>query len=702
MNALHKLLRPRSIAVIGASADPEKTSGKPVHYLLKHGFDGKVFPVNPKAGEINGLVCYANIASLPEAPDVAIVLLGASRTQQAIRELAAIGTGAAIVVASGYSETGSDGAQRQAELLQAAGAMRILGPNTIGLVNLTDRITLSASGALASDELCDGCIGLISQSGGILGALLSRASARGIGFSKLISTSNEVDLDLADFVDVLADDPATRVIALYVESIRRPAAFRAAARKAAALGKPIVAYKVGRSASGAQAAASHTGAMAGADASYDALFAEVGIHRARSFSDLLDVPLALSAGRRLQGNRIAVLTSTGGAGTLVADSLGLEGFELPGPDTRTSAALLALQQGDHAALDRNPIDVTLAGLQPGLLRSAIRIALQSDGYDALVVVVGSSAVAQPALMAEALRDSLSLSDKPLLAYISPHAPQAAALLSQYGIAAFTSPESIGAAFSAMRAKSTFQPTAAGQSVDRRRPVTWDPEMTGSLDEAQAKNLFAQFGIPGVAEVVVRNAQDAEAAARSLGPRVVLKILSRDITHKSDVGGVAVNVPVAGIAARISDMSGEVARRSGINPEGFLLQEMVHDAEEVIVGLHRDSLGAAILIGMGGVLAELIHDTTVLLLPEDGTALSAAQVEAGLKQLKTWPLLNGYRGRPAADVAALIDAVLAFAGMVTTLGDRLVEAEINPLFVKAWGQGVSAADGVVILQSQASG
>ncbi|HCQ47126.1 MAG TPA: 6-carboxyhexanoate--CoA ligase, partial [Achromobacter sp.] len=266
MSGIQKLLRPRSVAVVGASADPAKTSGRPVAYLQKHGFDGRIYPVNPKASEIGGLRCYPDIRSLPEAPDVAIVLLSAQRTQQAIAELAAMGTGAAIVLASGYSETGDVGARRQRELCEAAGSMRILGPNTIGLVNLTDRITLSASGALEVDELTRGAVGLVSQSGGILGALLSRAAARGIGFSKLISTSNEVDLDLADFVDALVDDPATRVIALYVESIRNPRTFRAAARKAAAAGKPIVAFKVGRSASGAQAAASHTGALAGADA----------------------------------------------------------------------------------------------------------------------------------------------------------------------------------------------------------------------------------------------------------------------------------------------------------------------------------------------------------------------------------------------------------------------------------------------------
>ena len=226
MNAIERLIRPRSVAIIGASADPEKTSGRPVSFLLKHGFAGEIYPVNPKAGRIGELVCYPDIASLPAVPDVGIVLLGAERAHLAVRELSQRGAAAAIVLASGFTETGDEGALRQKQLMEAAGSMRILGPNTIGLVNLTDSIVLSASGALAMDHFPAGSVGLVSQSGGILGALLSRAAARGIGLSKLVSTSNEADLELSDFIEFLADDEATKVIALYVEAIRNPARFR--------------------------------------------------------------------------------------------------------------------------------------------------------------------------------------------------------------------------------------------------------------------------------------------------------------------------------------------------------------------------------------------------------------------------------------------------------------------------------------------
>lgn len=697
MDAISRLLQPRSVAIIGASADPTKTAGRPVAYLQKHGYAGQILPVNPKADRIGDLPCYADIASLPVVPDVGIVLLGAERAHLAVRDLAARGTAAAIVLASGYTETGEDGARRQQQLIEAAGSMRILGPNTIGLVNLTDKIVLSATGALEVDHFPVGGIGVVSQSGGILGSLLSRASARGIGLSKLISTSNEVDLELADFVDHLVDDEATKVIALYVETLRNPQKFRAAALKAARAGKPVVAFKIGRSEAGAAAAVSHTGAMAGADRMYDALFRQTGVIRAQCFGDLLDIPVALATGRKLRGNRVAILTSTGGAGTLVSDDLGLHGFDTPAPDAATAAALRALQTGSEAVLDRNPIDVTLAGLRPDLLRGAITALLASPSYDALIIIVGSSSLAQPELMAGAIQDCLPLTDKPVMAYLSPHAPEIGVLLTQRGVPAFSAAESCTAALGAMLATSRF---AASDELQTAGPVVpVDGFAPGSLDEAQAKQLFARFGVPCAREIIVSTPTEAEAAARVLagpnGGRVVLKILSSQITHKSDVGGVAVGLSAETVAARLAQMAAEVEAKAGVRPKRYLVQEMVGGGTELILGMHRDPLGTAILLGMGGVTAELFKDTTMRLLPVQG-GLSRAEALSMAKDLKTWPLLDGFRGRPKADVDALVDAIVAFSRMAAQLGERLVEAEINPVFVLPQGLGVRAADGVVVL------
>ncbi|MFM0476895.1 acetate--CoA ligase family protein [Paraburkholderia strydomiana] len=704
MNAISKLMRPASVAVIGASADTAKTSGRPVAYLRKHGFDGDIYPVNPRYESIDGLTCYPDIASLPQAPDVGIVLLGAERAHLAVRDLASRGTAAAIVLASGYAETGEEGAKRQAQLIEAAGSMRVLGPNTIGLVNLTDHITLSASGALETDAFTVGGIGVVSQSGGILGSLLSRAAARGIGLSKLVSTSNEADLDMADFVDYLVDDDSTSVIALYMEGLRHPERFRRAALRAAAAGKPVVVFKIGRSESGARSAVSHTGALAGSDRMYDALFSQIGVIRAQTFSDLLDIPHALATRRKLAGRRIAILTSTGGAGTLVTDSLGMAGFETPPPDEATAAKLRALQTGDHAVLDRNPIDVTLAGLQPALLRGAIGTLLDSPTYDAVAVIVGSSGLAMPDLMAGAIRDSLPGSDKPVMAFVSPHAPEITRLLNEHEVPAFPSPESVTSALAAMWQHGRFrQPTATtgDQHAEAEAEVNVDVSdlPSGSLNEAQAKALFARFGVPVVRERVVTDPDEAASAARELGGKVVLKLLSSTITHKSDVGGVAVGLTADSIGARLNRMRDDVETATGVPANAFLVQEMVSGGTELILGLHRDPLGTALLLGMGGVTAELFKDTTMRLLSADAPFSRDDALEM-IHELKTWPLLNGYRGRPRADVDALVSAIVAFARMAVRLGERIVEAEINPIFVLPAGQGVRAADGVAVLASTA--
>ncbi len=729
------LFKPRSVAVIGASADASKTSGRPIAYLQQHGFAGAIYPVNPRVSEIKGLTCYPSIAALPEVPDVAMLLLGADRAEGAVRELAALGVKACIVLASGYAETGEAGAARQTALLTAASRvdgglsglsglppMRLLGPNTIGLVNLTDSIVLSPSGALDMQTLSHGSISVVSQSGGILGSLLSRASARGVGLAKLISTSNEVDIDLADCVDYLADDPATEVIVLYIETVRNVARFKAACHKArqanGGLGKPIVAFKIGRSEAGAQAAVSHTGAMAGSDRMYDALFARCGVIRAQVFSDLLDIPLALCTGKKLNGKRVAILTSTGGAGTLVSDSLGLAGFEAPAPDAATALKLRATQTGDHAVFDKNPIDVTLAGLQPAVLRGAVAALLASASYDALIVIVGSSGVAQPSLMADAiagaLTDAPDFAHKPVLAYVSPHSPEAAAVLSSLGVPAFTAPESCAQALLGMQQQAQYQhqrqhqgqhqgqhQESASPSAEAAPLIVIPSQLNGALNEFEAKQIFAQFGVPATRETVVANsgeaAQAAQAMAQSVGlsgsQKFVLKILSNSLTHKSDVGGVAVNLTQAQVGARLDQMRADVQRHAGVVCDQFLLQDMVTGGVEMILGMHRDPVGSAILLGMGGTAAELLEDTALRLCPVD-----RAGARDMLESLKTWPLLNGYRGRPLADVDALLDAVVAFSNMVEALGERLVTAEINPLFVLPQGQGARAADAVMVLAS----
>lgn len=695
--SLERLFRPRSVALIGASSDPAKIGGRPLHFLVKHGFTGDIWPVNPRAETIGGLPCYPDIGSLPGAPDVAMVLVGPAHAEASIRDLASLGTGAAIVLAGGFAESGDDGAARQAALLQAAGGMRLLGPNTIGLLNMTDDITLSASGALDVENRYKGGVAVVSQSGGILGSLMSRAAARGVGLSHLIATGNEADIDAADAVSYLAGDHDTRVIALYLETVRKPTLFRDAAMAAASAGKKLVIYKVGRSEAGARSAASHTGALAGEDRVFDAYVRRIGAIRANRFSDLIDIPAALAVAPRLKGNRIAIVTHTGGAAGLVADICGMSGFETPAPGAETTRRLAAILQDDGFAPNRNPVDLTLAGLDPEVTYRAIMTLAESADFDAVIPVVGSSSVGRPHLVADPVIRAKETVTKPLIVYTSPSAPGIVTRLNAAEIPAFDTPEACATALDALRDADPPRrdPAATDRPANDRSTIPSHlKDRTGNLNEAEAKQLFAAFGIGSVRESVISTPEEAQAAAAALGSQVVVKILARGVLHKTEAGGVRLNVQPEHAPQVCTRIAADVLAAGVTAHEGFLIQEQITDATEIIMGFRRDPvLGPALLLGAGGTLAEIYEDFGICLLPA-----TAADIRGALEDLKIATVLKGYRGKPPADINALVDAAIGFSRMCLALGDRLADAEINPLFVRSDGRGVAAADGLVVLGS----
>ena len=691
---LDRLFRPKSVALIGASTDPGKIGGRPLHFLVKHGFAGAIWPVNPNADAIEGIDCYPDIQSLPGPPDVAMVLVGPAQVAASVRALREIGTGVAIVLAGGFAEIGEDGMRRQGALIDAAGGMRVLGPNTIGLLNVTDGITLSASGALDVEDRYRGGVAVASQSGGILGSLLSRAAALGVGLSHLIATGNEADIDVGDAVAFLAGDDATRVIALYLETIRKPNQFRRAAAAAAEAGKKLVIYKVGRSDAGARSAASHTGALAGEDRMFDALFRQVGAIRVDRYSDLIDVSMGLSLAPKLSGNRIAILTHTGGAAGLVADICGAAGFDIPGPET--VRRLTSLLQDDGFAPDRNPVDLTLAGLDPEITYQAIVALSESGDFDAVIPIVGSSSVGRPHLVADPVIQAMETVRIPVMVYCSPTAPEIVRRLNATGVPAFDSPEACASVLSALR-DGTADPPARRRERERCEteiPPEIPPafrDLTGPLNEAEAKRLFAAFGVNSVRETVVTSPADAPAAAQKLGERVVVKILSRALLHKTEAGGIRLNVRPEDADTACTEIAATADIASPKDREGFLIQEQITGATEMILGYRRDpALGPAILLGAGGTLAEIYGDTVVRLLP-----VRAEDIEGMINGLKIAPVLRGYRGQSTADIGELIETVMKFAHMCDVLGDRLQEAEINPLFVGHVGGTIKAGDGVII-------
>ncbi len=450
ISAIERLFRPKSVAIIGASTNPAKTSGRPLKFLREYGFSGKIWPVNPQSSEIEGIRCYASIDDLPAAPDASIILLGPAGTEDAIRKLSTLGASASIVLGGGYSETGPAGIKRQVALSEAAKSMRVLGPNTIGLLNLQDRVILSASGALDAGQLTAGKIGVISQSGGILGSLLSRAAAKGIGLSYLAATGNEADLETCDILEWMINETNTSVITLYLEGLRNTKRFNFLAKAASRAGKYLVVYKVGKSDAGALASASHTGAMAGDDRLYDALFAQCGVLRVDRFDDLLDIAMALSTGKKPRGGRVGILTSTGGAGGLVADRCGLVGLTTPVPSRKTAARLSSLLRHVGFNANRNPIDLTLAGLTPEIVRGSITALLEAKEYDIVIPIIGSSAVGRPELIAEPLIQAANDISKPLIVYCSPDAPDILYRLNSAGIPTYAAPETCAEALRILR------------------------------------------------------------------------------------------------------------------------------------------------------------------------------------------------------------------------------------------------------------
>jgi acyl-CoA synthetase (NDP forming) len=771
VHPLEPLVRPRSVAIVGASADRRKTAGKPAAYLKKHGYAGRLYLVNPRYSEIDGVACFPSVADLPEAPDVALVLLGADSAADAVARLAQLGVHAAIVLAGGFAEIDAAGAERQAALVEAArggsprplapnaqpeldataprpprantmrssgpNTMRLLGPNTIGIVNVVDNTALSASGALELDSLLPGSVAVVSQSGGMLGALLSRGTAHGLGFSRLISTGNEADIDVCDAIEYLLQDAETRVIALYLESVRRPLRFRELARQAATCEKRLVVYKVGRSEAGAESATSHTGALAGTDRVYDALFRQMGVVRVDALDGLVDVSVGLARGKRLYGSRLGILTSTGGGGSLVADACGVRGFVAPPPDPPTADRLRAALVGEAAMAERNPIDLTLANLRGSTYRDTIGALVDSPSYDGVVVVVGSSGLEDPSLAAAPVREAEAGTEKPVVVYVNPHAMNIVSYLNSVGVPAFSTAEGCAAALAALRVGEGVarQPTSphaqpAGDQAETRavsspggraadhaetqalpspvrhegdqgqtqavsstvrrggasveRGALSSPARRGggrSLNEAEALALFAELGIRVARHAVAHSPEEAVGAAESLGlERVVVKMLSRAMTHKSDVGGVKLDVPLAEVAA--------TCRQMGQHAEGWLIQEQIHAGTEMLLGLIRDAqLGPALVLGAGGTATEVFGDASLRLLP-----LQHDDPREMLDELRCRVLLEGFRGQPPGDVDALFESMRRFAG----LGERVQEAEINPLFVLPRGQGVVAADGLVIL------
>lgn len=682
------LLAPRSIALVGASDDVSKTSARPLQYLRRAGYEGKIYPINPRRPTVLGETAWPSLAKLPEVPDHAFILTPTEDAVDAAAECGRLGVPVATILASGFSEGGEAGHKLVARLqaICAETGLRILGPSSLGAISLHQKTIITANAAFAEPDLPRGGIFVASHSGSLLGGLISRGKARNIGFAGLVSVGNEIDLSLGEICSATLDDPAVTGYMLFLESIRHAQDLRTFALAAAARGKPVVAYKLGRSAAAAELALSHTGALAGEDDVAAAFLADCGIARVFNFETLLEtMPLlqrlpARPAAARLN-KRVGVVTTTGGGAAMVVDELSMRGIDVVKPSDETFARLTkAGVQAHHERI----IDLTLAGTRYDVMKAALDTMLSAPEFDVVVAVVGSSARFQPDLAVKPVIDSAS-SAKPLVTFLVPDAPQALNLLADAGVPSFRTPESCADAVSA----ALLRRVATAQAKPLH-DITAKP--TKQLDEIAAYALMKQVGVPHAPAVAV----DINATSITLpfAYPVAVKLLSAEIAHKTDVGGVVLNVgSEAELKAAMAKIADSVkTHRPDAVVSQVLVQPMTSGLGEMLLGYRVDpEAGPLVLLAAGGVTTEIYRDRSIRLAPVDLDTAKSMIAELAISRV-----FQGFRNKPHGDMDALAQAIVAMSRLALDKDTVVVDAEINPLIINRVGEGVVAVDALVAL------
>ncbi len=681
------LFAPRCVALVGASGDPEKNTSRPQRYLRKHGYRGRIVPVNPNREEVLGERAYPNLSSAPGPIDHAFVMVPTAAVADIIAECAAAGIPVATIYSNGFAEAGEEGRRRQQAVVDVAraGGVRLVGPNSMGLIDTRLPLALSVNAALETPELAPGSLGVVSQSGTVLGTLLSRGQARGLGFSKLVSIGNEADLGVGEIVDLLVDDPDTTAILLFLETIRNAGGLAAAARRALAAGKPVIAYKLGRSGVGRELAMSHSGALAGPDEAVNAYFRHHGVLRVDMLETMVELPLLVIGRGPAKGRRVAIVTTTGGGGAMVADRLGTFGIApAPAPER-----LVERLRGMGVQLGHGPlIDLTMAGARTEVYRAALEELIASAECDAVVAVVGSSGQFRPEVAVEPIL-STGRTERPVAAFLVPQADRSLRLLVEAGIAAFRTPESCA---DAVRTYLDWSPPGDEPTAEGRDTARAEAALAAArgpiLDEWESRRVFEALGVPQAPARLVRDPSEASG----LRLPVAAKIVSRDIAHKTEAGGVILDI---GNAADLRAACERILTRvRGTHPAadiaGVLVQSMERGLAEALVGYRRDpEVGPVVVLGVGGTLAEIYRDVSVRMAP-----VSTAVARDMIEEVKGLAPIRGYRALPPGDCETLAEAVAALSDLARVTGRTVLEAEINPLVVKAEGEGVVAVDGFI--------
>jgi acyl-CoA synthetase (NDP forming) len=674
------IFSPRAIALIGASSDPARLVSRPERLLRRHGYRGAIVRIAPADGADGGT--HRSLAEAAVAVDHAFIMVPAMSASAAIAQCAAASVKVATIFSSGFAELGAAGKRRQAALVAAArvGGMRLIGPNSLGVVDVHGRMTLSANAVFEQEELRPGPLGVISQSGSMLGAIVSRGHERGLGFSRLVSVGNECDLAVGELVQLLVDDPETQAILLFLEALRDAAALARAARNAFQAGKPIIAFKVGRSAAGREAAATHTGVIAGSDAAADAFFRAHGILRVTVFEALLETAQLVLGHRPPKRRRVAAVTVSGGAAAMVVDRLGIAGIEVVPPPAEVTARLASQHIRAGAAA---VIDLPMGRADGGAYATVLNALLASEHCDVVLAVQGSNAAHMPESIHERVL-AATRGAKPLAVFAAPRANEALALLQRQAVAAFRTPE---ACADAIRAYCDWHAPAALAHTDEALAASVRDAIAaagpGPLDAHGASKLLAALGIPCARSVVLRTRDQP----LDLPFPVAAKILSVDIPHKTEAQAVELDIPDrAALGKRVDAM---LARCRSLLPQaridGVWVQSMQHGIGEALIGFRHDpDVGPVVVLGAGGILTELGSGHAVRLAP--------ISKETALEMIASVPALaalRGYRNRPSGNLEALADALERLSLLALSTSPTVLEAEVNPLIVRE--DGVIAVD-----------
>ena len=703
---LEPLINPGSIAILGASADPGRVGGMPFQLLLQHGYKGPIYPINPKYPEISGVRCYPDIESLPGPVDLIALAVGAKDVVPQLRRAAAKGIRSAVVFASGFAETNEEEGKRLQEEFQACVAelgIPVAGPNCMGFANLATHAYTAFASVFRNIEPPKGNheTALITQSGNVCAAVYTLARARGVGFGSVINTGNEASLEFSEYLEYFAEDPGTKTIAGYVEGLRDGERFRRVAARLRDEGRPLILLKIGDTEKGAEAAASHTASLAGSQAVYRSVFEDLNVMMAEDLAHLADLTYLARFRERTAGKRLAILTISGALGALLSDKFVKAGVDIP---TLPAEVQTVLRSGIPTyGMVANPVDLTGNVVnQHDFMRDALAALEGADAVDMILVYAPGYLLER---LSPAMIEAAGRSNKLIVAMDTGNA-RTRGDLEAAGIPVFEdTARGVGAlaSFAAWSERSRKPTRALDAGHPAAKPaadaVLASARRAGAaaLNEAEAKAFVSAYGVPTVPEAAVASADDAAAAAERFGFPVVLKVLSPDILHKSDIGGVKLGLgsPEAVRAAYTEVV--EAARRAcpGARIDGAVVQKQEPPGLEVLVGITRDPVfGPVMTVGLGGIFTEVLKDVGHRLLPVDAEA-----AEAMVRSLRGAPLFGSIRGRPPLDVAALGRTMAALSDAFLASGDAIAELEINPFVVRPEGGGVVALDCLITLSPQ---